>query len=719
MSRTVLATALVAIWLVTSVSCATKPCARGGICAEGDAASAREPGQADGDQTSNGDAPAAIAPTPEHAFSVLDMLEMKRLSDPQVSPDGRRVVFGLRTTDLEQNRGRADLWSIDVSGGEPTRLTKHPESDTGARWAADGKTLYFLSTRSGSSQVYRLVGDKEPEPVTDLPLDVGNLLVSPGGKHLAFSVEVFVDCPDLACTAARLEERTKNPETGVLYDRLFVRHWDTWTDGRRSHLFVMPTDGGEPVDVTRGLDADVPTKPWGGPEEIAFSPDGKQVVFTTRDVGREEAWSTNFDLFAAPIDGSSAPKSLTDNPAWDTHPVFSPDGKTLAYLAMKRPGFEADRFRIVLRTWDGGKERILAKTWDRSPRDMLFSPDGKKLLVTATDVGQVSLFSIDVVTGNVTKLASDGTISAPSYAGDRLVFLRHDLGHPNELWTTKHDGSDLTQLSHTNDKALSLAKRGEYEQFSFVGAGGDTVYAYVVKPVDLDETRRYPIVLLVHGGPQGSFGNLFHYRWNAQAYAGAGYAVLTIDFHGSTGYGQKFTDSISRDWGGQPLTDLKKGLAAAIDRYAWLDGDRVCAIGASYGGFMVNWIAGKWPRRFKCLVTHDGVFDHRSMYYSTEELWFPEWDIGGPYFENPQVHEKFNPARLVGNWETPIMVVHGALDFRVPLEQGLAAYTAAQRRGVESRFLYFPDENHWVLKPRNSIQWHREVLRWLDEHLRD
>jgi dipeptidyl aminopeptidase/acylaminoacyl peptidase len=718
MSRPALATALVPIWLITSVSCATRPCTRGGICAEGEAPAAGS-GQASGRDTTGGTTPGPIAPTGEHAFSVLDLLDMKRLSDPQVSPDGKRIVFGLRTTDLEQNRGRSDLWATDVSGGEPERLTKHPEGDGGARWAPDGETLYFLSTRSGSSQVYRLAGDEEPKRVTDLPVSVGNLIVSPDGKHLAFSAEVFVDCPDLACTAKRLEQRKQAQESGMVYDGLFVRHWDTWKDGRRSHLFVMPAEGGEPVDVTRGLDADVPTKPWGGPEEIAFSPDGEQVVFTARDVGREEAWSTNFDLFVAPIDGSSAPKKLTANPAWDTHPVFSPDGKTLAYLAMKRPGFEADRFRIVLRTWKGGEERILADKWDRSVRDMLFSPNGNKLLVTASDVGQVSLFSIDVTTGEAAKLASDGTISAPSYAGDRLIFLRNDLGHPNELWTTKHDGSDLTQLSHFNDSSLSLAKRGDSEQFSFAGAAGHTVYAYVVKPVDFDEKKKYPIAFLIHGGPQGSFGNRFHYRWNPQTYAGAGYAVVMVDFHGSRGYGQKFTDSISGDWGGKPLTDLKKGLAAATDRYAWMDAGRVCALGASYGGFMVNWIAGKWPRQFKCLVTHDGVFDHRSMYYSTEELWFPEWDIGGPYFEKPRVHEKYNPARLVDKWETPIMVIHGALDFRVPLEQGLAAYTAAQRRGIKSRFLYFPDENHWVLKPRNSIQWHREVFRWLDEHLRE
>jgi dipeptidyl aminopeptidase/acylaminoacyl peptidase len=692
------------------------------------------------------DRPAAADPTGggsggTHPFTVHDLVAMDRIGEPAVAPDGGRVAFVVRSTDLAANRGRKDLWLVELGptgASAPRRLTTHEADDSGPRWSPDGAWIYFLSKRSGSSQAWRLPANGgEAEPVTRLPLDVENLVVSPDGSRLAFTAEVFPDCASLRCTADRLAERAKDPATGRLYDRLFIRHWDTWADGRRSHLFTLPlaaagtSDGGagtaEPTDLTRGLDADVPSKPFGDAAEFAFSPDGASVAFTARAAGREEAWSTDFDLYLAPADGSRPPVELTaGNPAWDTHPVFSPDGGTLAYLAMARPGYEADRFRIVLKPLPDGEPRVLTEGWDRSPDSLLFSADGATLYATAADLGQTALFAVDVASGAVRKLAGEGTVRWPRLAagggggggGERIVFGRESLLGPAELFAVEAGGGEPVRLTDVNRPRLAAVRLGEPEQFQFAGWGGETVYGYVVKPVDFDPGKRYPIAFLIHGGPQGSFGNDFHYRWNPQTYAGAGYAAVMVDFHGSTGYGQAFTDAIRGDWGGKPLEDLQQGLAAALARFPWLDGERACALGASYGGYMVNWIAGAWPDGFRCLVNHDGLFDHRTMYYTTEELWFPEWEHLGSYFENPEAHERHNPAHHVARWRTPMLVVHGALDYRVPDGQGLATFTALQRRGIPSELLYFPDENHWVLKPANSILWHDTVLGWLDRWLK-
>jgi len=667
-----------------------------------------------------------VAAAPGAPFTVDDLVRLKRLSDPQLSPDGRYLVFVLRETDMDANKGRTDIWLIDLKtkDAQPRRLTENAANDTSPRWAPDSRTIYFLSTRSGSSQVWRLSLDGgESAQVTNYPLDVGSLKVSPSGERIALSMDVMPNCDELSCTKNALETREKNKATGRIFDRIFIRHWDTWSNGTRSHLFTARILGDgkadTPVDVSRGLDGDVPSKPFGADEDYAFSPDGRNLVFSLRVAGRSEPWSTNFDLFEVPVNGTSPHRNLTEsNPAWDAQPVFLKNGD-LAWLAQDRPGFEADRFHVVIRSAGNGNVRPLTNGWDRSVIKLGATPDGRRLLATADEVGQAALFSIDPASGTPRKLVGTGEVTDFVATNDSVIFTLAGLGAPADLFSIPVTGGKERRLTAVNQDVLGARQMSEFEQFSFKGWNDETVYGYVVKPYGFEPGKRFPVAFVVHGGPQSSMQNIWTYRWNAQAFAGAGYALVMIDFHGSGGYGQAFTDSISGDWGGKPLVDLQKGLAAALDRYSWLDGNRACALGASYGGYMMNWIQGNWPDRFKCIVNHDGVFDQRMMYYSTEELWFMEWENHGSQYEHPQEYEKFNPVDFVSRWHTPMLVVHGEQDFRIPYSQGIAAFTALQRRGIESRLLEFPDENHWVLKPANSVLWYHTVLDWLDRHLKN
>jgi dipeptidyl aminopeptidase/acylaminoacyl peptidase len=669
-------------------------------------------------------------------FRADDLVRLDRVSDPQAAPDGKSVAFVVREADLSANKGHYGVWllALDSPGAEPRRVSEPGATNyTSPRWSADGRSLYVLSNRaegrpanSATSQVWRFaIGHARPEPVTASPVDVTSFSLSPDGRRLLASMDVYDDCRTLDCSARRLAEAGQSKRTGMLHERLFVRHWDSWSNGTRAQLFSWPLDAhgralGEPAALSRGLDGDVPSKPFGDDGEYAFSPDGASVYFSLRVAGQTEPWSTNFDIYVVPADGSGKPLDLTAaNPAWDTNPRVSPDGRTLAYRAMRRPGFEADRFGIQLRDLASGRTEELLPQWDHSADALQWSRDGSTLYALAEDLGQKRVYAIDVATRSVRPLTGDGTVNGYALAGNSVIVQLETLAGPAQLYRVPASaaGADGVgapeQLTHANAARLAATTMGEYEQFSFKGWNDETVHGYVVKPAGYEPGRKYPVAFIIHGGPQGSMGNDFHFRWNPQTYAGIGFAVVMIDFHGSTGYGQAFTDAISQHWGDRPLEDLQKGWAYVLAKYPFLDGARACALGASYGGYMVNWMAGNWPEPWKCLVTHDGILDTRMAYYDTEELWFDEWERGGTQYEQPEAYERFNPINHVSKWRVPMLVIQGGRDFRIPESQGIGVFTALQRRGIPSQFLYFPDENHWVLKPHNSLQWHETVEAWI------
>ena len=664
-----------------------------------------------------------------------DLATLDRYGAPTLSPDGRVLVFSKRVVDFDADKASTSLWTRNLVARDkrpPQRLTPEGWNVNSPAFSPDGRTVYFLSAKSGSQQLYAMPATGgEPVQLTDLPLDVGGFVLSPDGGRAALALETFPDCAgDLSCTRTRLDKDGARKSSGVLYEKIFVRHWDTWMHGRLNRLFVatLPGKDGAAVKsatlVGADLLGDIPSKPFGDLSEMAWAPDGKSLVLSLRTADRMEPASTNFDLYQVSADGSGTAKNLTAaNKAWDTGPVFSHDGKTLYYRAMKRPGFEADRFAIMAMTLATGKTRELAPRWDASPGGLTLSADGKRLYTTADELGRHPLFAVRTDNGEVESIVKDGSVGEYVLAGGTLAYSANSLKTGNVIRTPSADGSaPQRQITPTAGEMLPDVRFGDYEQFNFIGWNNETVHGYVVKPWNYEEGKTYPVAFLIHGGPQGSFGDGWSYRWNPQTYAGAGYAVVMIDFHGSTGYGQAFTDAITGHWGDRPLEDLQKGWTAAQQKYSFLDGSRACALGASYGGYMINWLAGNWfdaqgNAPFKCLVNHNGVFDTRSMGLVTEELWFTEWEFGGTVHDNPEGYERFNPARHIARWKTPMLVVAGQNDFRVPLDQSLSTFTALQRKGVPSKLLYYPNENHWVLKAQNSVQWHDTVKGWLQEHL--
>jgi dipeptidyl aminopeptidase/acylaminoacyl peptidase len=649
-------------------------------------------------------------------LTIEHLNKLNKIYDVQVSPDGRFVVYGQKNGGLAPADTTADLYLLDVQDGNKVRrLTESVGREHDVRFSADGTALYFLADRSGSSQLWRLpLSGGEARQVTDLPVDVQGYMVSADDKKLVVTLDVKPGCKDLACSVEHIKATAEKKDSASAYDSLMVRHWDTWEDGLKNHFFVA--DLGETVvkdakDLMPEWDTDV-----AGTGEAAFTPDGKNLVFSAKIPAADQSWHTNFDIFQVSLNGGQKINLTKDNPAWDAKPKFSGDGRYMAYLAMKKPVYEADRFGLILLDLVTGERKELAPQWDRSIDDFVFAPDNRTVYATAQDLGQKGIFAIDHAFGEVSKIYSNGSAGDVAVRGSNVFFTNHQLNAPADIYQLKNAGGEAYPLTQVNALTLKDIQLAEFEQFSFPGANDETVYGYWMKPWNFEAGKKYPIAFIVHGGPQGSFGNMFNTRWNAQLWAAQGYGVVMIDFHGSTGYGQAFTDSIARDWGGKPLEDLKKGLAFVTEQQPWLDKDNACALGASYGGFMMNWIAGNWNDGFKCLVTHAGLFDMPSFYGSTEELWFPEHDMGGPVWDKTTDYQKFNPAAFVDNWKTPMLVIHGLKDYRVPYAQGLGAFTTLQRKGIPSRLVIFPDENHWILKPANAERWYNEIFSWMKQH---
>ncbi len=677
--------------------------------------------------------PTAAQLAQPHPFGIHDMVRMDRVGAPVPSPDGKSLVFTVRSWDPEANKATTNLWLVSTTGGQPRQLTSATgRANVSPAWSTDSRTVAFLSNRSGSQQIWAIgTGGGEATQLTTFPVDADNLRWSPTGSHLAFSADVYPNA-DLAATASRDKAQADNPVKATKFDRLFIRHWDSWEDGKRSHLFVVPVKqdtaaewklAGDPLDIMNGVDADCPTKPFGGAEEYAWSPDGQEIAYTAQ-MFPGIAWSTDLNIYTVPITGGPAKSITAANKATDTGPVYSPDGKTIAYRAMARPGFESDRLRVTLYDRATGQSRTLTEAWDRSPGSLEWFPDGKSLLAAAGEAAREKLFRIDTTTGEAKAIVNDhyngGASFVPAASSNtthRIAFTQDSHTAPAEIYTAAADGTDLKRLTHFNDERMKLARVSEPAEFFFTGANNEKVQAWIIKPVGFEAGNKYPVAFIIHGGPQGAIEDHFHYRWNPQAFAGAGYAVIAVNFHGSTGFGQAFTDSISGDWGGKPYEDLMKGLDHALANYSWLDANRVGALGASYGGWMINWINGH-TNRFKCLVNHDGGFDEFANYFTTEELWFPEWEFKGLPWERPELYDKFSPSRHIANWQTPTLVIHGANDFRLVDSEGIATFTALQRKSIPSQFLYFPDENHWVQKPKNSIVWHDTILTWLEKWLK-
>jgi len=657
----------------------------------------------------------------KHPITFDDLIKMHRIADPKISPDGKWVAYSVATPDMEANRNASNIWIVPEAGGTAIQLTQSGH-DTGPAWSPDSKTLAFISSRDGNSQVYVLsMEGGESHAITHLSGGADLVKFSPDGTAIAFASSVYPDCKDDACNSAREAAKEKSKVKAHVYEQLLYRHWTHWSEGKRSHLFVASADGsGTPRDLTAEANYDVPPDERGGPEDINFSPDGKEICFTAVP-DKVEALSTNGELFVVSVSGGEA-KKITTNPGFDGNPVYSPDGKYIAYHAQLTAGYEADRWRLMLYDRKTNKATDLTEKFDRSVQDLAWSPDSKTIFFSAENETLSPIYAVSASAGaEPRKIVTEGSNSGLSLSGDGkwLAFERTTLTMPAEVFVASADGSNAKQITHQNDALLAKLDMNAPETFWFEGAGGSKVQAMILRPPNFQASKKYPLLVLLHGGPQTMWTNAWGYRWNAQVFAAPGYVTLMINRHGSTGYGQKFTDEIAGDWGGEAYIDVMKSVDYTLATYKFVDGSRMAAAGGSYGGFMADWIATH-SGRFKAIISHAGVYDQASM-YATEELWFPEHDMQGTPWSNPESYKKWSPSSFAGDlgkYKTPTLVVAGENDFRVPYTQSLEFFNTLQREGVPSKLVVFPDEGHWVLKPQNSEFWYKTFLDWLAIYLK-
>ena len=657
----------------------------------------------------------------KHPITFDDMIHMHRVADPQISPDGKWVAYTVTTPDMDANRNASNIWLVSTTGGAPLPLTQSGH-DTSPVWSPDGKTLAFLSSRSGTSQVYLLSLDGgEAQEITHLSTGADIVKWSPDGKTILFTSSVYPDCKDDACNSARDAEKEKNKVKAHVYEQLLYRHWTHWFEGKRSHPFIASADGsGTPRDLTPGANYDVPPDERGGPDDINFSPDGKEICFTAV-TDKVEAISTNGDLFIVPVAGGE-PKRITTNPGFDGNPVYSPDGRYIAFHAQLTPEYESDRWRVMLYDRQTGNTENLSEGFDRSADGLAWSRDSKTIYFTAENETLSPVYAMAPRAGaEPKKIIVEGFNSHLSFSSDgkTLVFTRTSLTLPSEVFAAASDGTNVRQISHQNDSILATIDMTAPETFWFEGAEGTRVQAMLLRPPQFDAKKKYPLLVLLHGGPQTMWANSWGYRWNPQVFSAPGYVTLMINRRGSTGYGQKFTDAITNDWGGKAYIDVMKGVDHALAKYPFVDGTRMAAAGGSYGGYMADWIATH-TARFKVIVSHASTFDKPAM-YATEELWFEEHDMQGTPWTNPESYRKWSPltyAGELGKFKTPTLVIAGERDYRVPYTQSLELYSALQRQGVPSKLVVFPDEGHWILKPQNAQFWYKTFLDWIGTYLK-
>ena len=663
---------------------------------------------------------AAQTPSPaaKKPFDVYALQQVARISDPQLSPDGFTVAFVVQRVFLSENRTEKQIFVVSTDGSQPSRrITFDGKSNTRPRWSPDSERIAYVSDRSGSSQIWMMSADgSASRQMTKLSTEADGVLYSPAGDRLIFTSRVYPQCGARDdCNARRLEAAKNDPAQPRLIDSLLYRRWETWNDGRVSHLLSLDLSGQEadPVDLTPG-DVDVPPFSLGGPDGYAISPDGLEVCFE-RKSGEDPARSTNTDLWTVPASGGQE-RLITSNPAADGGPVYAPDGAYIAYRAQERPGYESDRWSLFLHERSSGSQAPLTARLDRWVTGYAWSKDSSRIFFTAEDRGREPIYTVRA-TGGAAQIAVYGNASHSDVQllpdGESMIYAATSAAHPTEIYRAFSAGGEPRRLTQLNDDLLAEYELNALEEVKYAGADGRQVSGFLLKPPNFSMENRYPLLTLIHGGPQGAWGEAWSYRWNPQVFAAAGFVVFLPNPRGSTGYGQSFTDEIRGDWGGKPFDDIIAGVDHVIAR-PYVDATRLAAAGASYGGYMVNWILGR-TNRFRALISHAGVYDLPSFFGATEELWFPLWDFQGTPWDNPDGYLRWSPSQNAAKFRTPTLVIHGEKDYRVPLAQGMQLFTALQTQGVPSQLLVFPDEGHWVLKPANSVYWHRTVINWLTE----